>query len=128
MGKTDLQLFPRELAEQYFADEREVMRTGRPLLNREERVIDGQGGERWMLTSKVPLRDSQGQVIGLVGISRDITERKRAEATLHRVRLHSRKAVRSYRRSLVVLLKRWRTSAPRLPVSYMMRRASPSQR
>ena len=60
VGKTDLQLFPRELAEQYYADEREVMRTGRPLLNREERVIDAQGGERWMLSSKVPLRDMPG--------------------------------------------------------------------
>jgi two-component system, NarL family, sensor histidine kinase UhpB len=83
-GKTDLQVFPRDLAEQYYADEREVLRTGQPLLNREERVIDGQGRERWVLTSKVPLRDAQGRIIGLVGITRDITERKLAEGSLRR--------------------------------------------
>src|SRR5262249_5058928 len=68
----------RELAEQYFADERAVFASGQPLLNREERAVDPAGGDKWLLTTKVPLRDGGGTVVGLVGISHDITQRKRA--------------------------------------------------
>lgn len=82
VGKTDLDIFPRDLAEQYYADERELLHTGRPLINREERVIDATGRHFWVLVTKVPLFDSQGQVTGLVGISRDISERKQIEEAL----------------------------------------------
>src|SRR5262249_33549034 len=51
----------------------------RPLLNREEIVVDPDGRRRWLLTTKVPFHDSGGDAIGLVGISRDITSRKQAE-------------------------------------------------
>jgi len=76
IGKTDFDFFPRELAETYYADEQEVVRTGRPLVGREEVVIDASGARRWFLTTKVPLRGRDGSVVGVVGISRDITERK----------------------------------------------------
>ncbi|MFQ6042445.1 MAG: PAS domain-containing protein, partial [Candidatus Poribacteria bacterium] len=79
VGKTVFELFPRELAAQYHADDREIIRSGQPLLNREERSVDGTGNSIWNLTTKVPLRDSHRKIIGLVGIARDITERKRAE-------------------------------------------------
>ncbi len=79
IGKTDFDLFPRELAEQYYADEREVIRSGQPLLNREELVMDQTGRRRWFLTTKVPLQDSDSKIVGLVGMSRDITEYKWAE-------------------------------------------------
>ena len=89
VGKTVFDLHPTELARQYYADEMRVIQTGEPLLHREERVRYANGTEAWHLTSKLPLRDRQGNLIGLVGISRNITERKRAtaELTLQKTRL-----------------------------------------
>jgi PAS domain S-box-containing protein len=80
LGKTDFDFFPEELAARYYADEQVIFRSGLPLVNREEPAIDHAGNRLWVLTTKVPLRDSQGQIVGLVGMNRDITERKqRAE-------------------------------------------------
>jgi PAS domain S-box-containing protein len=83
VGKTDFEMHPPELAAQYYADEQAVIQAGQPLVDREERVfIDGQ--ERWLLTTTVPLQDAAGQVTGIVGISRDITERHRAAKRIQR--------------------------------------------
>lgn len=82
VGKTDFEFFPKDLAENYFRDEQEVMQANKPLLNREEEVVDPEGHRMWLLTSKLPVRDATGAVAGLVGISRDITDRKLAEAAL----------------------------------------------
>ncbi len=83
VGKTIFDLFPKEMADQYYADDQATMRSGEPLLNREEVTMEHDTGKRvWNLTSKIPFRDSAGKVIGLIGISRDISERKEAEATL----------------------------------------------
>ncbi len=79
IGKTDFDYYPLEIAQQYHADDQSVLESGQPLIDREELFVDVHGNQGWMLTSKVPLRDNHGQVIGLVGIGRDITERKRAE-------------------------------------------------
>jgi PAS domain S-box-containing protein len=79
VGKCDFDFLPRERAEQYYADEQEVLRTDRPLRGREELLIDRAGRQRWLLTTKVPLRGAGGAVVGLVGISHDITGRKQAE-------------------------------------------------
>jgi PAS domain S-box-containing protein len=85
VGKTDADFFPAELTPQYYADEQEIMRSGQPLIDKEERIQDQATGQyRWELTTKVPLRDSSGSVVGLVGISRDITERREADAKLQR--------------------------------------------
>ncbi len=84
VGKTDFDFHPPELAAQYFADEQTVMQSGQPLIDHEEQVIIG-GQERWMLTTTVPLHDSAGRVTGLVGIARDITERKQRERELQAV-------------------------------------------
>lgn len=81
--RTDFDFFPHQLAAQYFADEQHVITTGEPLIDREEPVVHQVTGERiWNSTTKVPLRDSIGKIIGLVGMSRDITARKRAEEAL----------------------------------------------
>lgn len=82
LGKTDFDFYPRELAEQYRADEQAIIQSGQPMINREERTVDATGNTKWDSTTKVPFCDPQGKIIGLVGISRDITERKRAEETL----------------------------------------------
>ncbi|HVU34531.1 MAG TPA: PAS domain-containing protein, partial [Opitutaceae bacterium] len=75
LGRTDADFIPRELARSFRADEERVL-AGEPHVNREERVPLPGGGSRILLTSKMPLRDSTGQVTNLVGIGRDITERK----------------------------------------------------
>ena len=80
LGKDDFELYPKELAEGFVADDRTVIQTGQPVIHREEFVIDKQGEKHWLDTSKLPLRDEKGQIIGLVGVGRDITERKKAEA------------------------------------------------
>ena len=85
LGKDDFELFPKELADGFIADDRTVIQTGQPVINREEYVIDEQGQKRWLVTSKIPLRDEEGQTIGLVGIGRDITERKKAEVERERL-------------------------------------------
>jgi PAS domain S-box-containing protein len=86
LGKTDLDIFPVELAQQFYADEQAVMKSGQQL-DREETVVHPQTGKtRWLQTTKTPLRDEDGRIVGLVGISRDITDRKRAEEELRQVR------------------------------------------
>ncbi len=84
LGKTDFDFLPRERAERFFQDEQEVLRTGQPLLNHEELLIDHDGIARWLLTTKIPLRGSDGEIIGLVGISHDISSRRTMEAELRR--------------------------------------------
>lgn len=74
-GKTDYDIFPKELADQYFFDEQDVIQTGRPLVNREESVLTEEGRQRWLLTTKVAWCDSEGNPQGIVGMSRDITDR-----------------------------------------------------
>jgi PAS domain S-box-containing protein len=79
VGKTVYDLFPAGLALQFDRDDMAVVHSGQPLLDREEPTIDRRGEPHWLVTSKVPLRNSNEEVIGLVGISRDVTRHKRAE-------------------------------------------------
>jgi PAS domain S-box-containing protein len=82
IGKDDFELFPEELAKGFFVDDQTVMRSGKPVINREEFVYEESGKKRWLLTTKVPLKDGRGQIGGLVGISRDISIQKRYEEAL----------------------------------------------
>jgi diguanylate cyclase (GGDEF)-like protein/PAS domain S-box-containing protein len=83
IGKTDFDLHPTRLAKKFFADEQSVIASGEPMIDIEEFVITVSGAKKWLLTSKVPLRNERGEVIGIVGICRDITDRKRAEDQIH---------------------------------------------
>jgi light-regulated signal transduction histidine kinase (bacteriophytochrome) len=69
------------MAEKFWADDQKVIQ-GEPVIDREEYVLSDAGEKHWLLTSKLPLRDQNGKIIGLVGIGRDITERKHAEDSL----------------------------------------------
>jgi hypothetical protein len=79
IGKTDFDFYPKEIAEKTVADDKHVVETGEPIVDRVEKHILPSGEERWLSTVKVPLRDENGVIIGTMGISRDITELKRAE-------------------------------------------------
>lgn len=77
IGKIDLEVFAKEAAKQSFKEDMQIIKTGKPLINKEENV--------WgisVLTTKMPWFDESGNIIGLFGISRDITERKKAESDL----------------------------------------------
>jgi PAS domain S-box-containing protein len=79
-GKTAFDFFPEQFAERFTADEKNIIETGEALANREEEVVDSKTGKiNWHLTTKIPIRDNIGKIIGIVGISRDITEGKLAE-------------------------------------------------
>jgi PAS domain S-box-containing protein len=86
LGKDDFDLFPKELADGFYADDQSAIQTGKPIIDREEYLFDEQGNKRWLFTSKLPLRDENNQIIGLVGIGRDITEQKKARETLQQER------------------------------------------
>lgn len=83
VGKTDFDLaWTREQAEAFRKDDREVMESGKAKLNIEEPQTQADGAQHWLVTNKVPLRDADGVVIGVMGTYSDITERKNAEARL----------------------------------------------
>ncbi|MCB0165627.1 MAG: PAS domain-containing protein [Anaerolineae bacterium] len=79
VGKTDFDYYPAEFAAAYYSDEQTIFTEGQPLIDKEEPHIDAAGTHRWVLTTKIPMRNEAGEVIGVVGISRDITERKKIE-------------------------------------------------
>jgi PAS domain S-box-containing protein len=81
VGKTDYEMAWRQFAEQYRAGDREIFEHGEPVLNREEPMASPEG-QRVILTSKVPMRDPSGEMIGVLGIIFDITERKHLELEL----------------------------------------------
>jgi|HubBroStandDraft_6_1064221.scaffolds.fasta_scaffold62107_2 PAS domain S-box-containing protein len=90
LGKTDFDFFPKEVATAFYADEQQVMRSEKPLFNREEKMVDRNGNTNHILTTKVPLRDAHGVISGIAGIGHDISKRKQNEDAL-------REAERKYR-------------------------------
>lgn len=82
LGKTDADLFAPEHAQAALRDEQAILRTGQPLVNMEEKETWSDGRETWVSTTKLPLRDPNGYIIGTFGLSRDITKKKRAEEKL----------------------------------------------
>ncbi len=83
-GKTDFDVFPKDIAARYHADEQRIIETGHPVINKEELVVNKKGHKQWLLTTKIPLQNEQGHVTRIVCISHDITERKRSEEHLRK--------------------------------------------
>ncbi|MFP5227309.1 MAG: putative bifunctional diguanylate cyclase/phosphodiesterase [Acidobacteriota bacterium] len=88
VNKTDRDIFSSEHADHAFADEQEIIRSGNPMLAKEEKETWPDGHETWVLTTKVPLRASTGQIVGTMGIAHDITDRKQAEMRVQYMALH----------------------------------------
>jgi PAS domain S-box-containing protein len=93
LGKSDFDFQSKELAATFYADDQRVMDSGEALVNRQETLINHQGptlnvesNVMDLLTTKVPLRNESGRIIGIVGVSRDITDRVRAEAEVRKAR------------------------------------------
>ena len=85
IGKSDFDFYPPEMAAEFNEVERKIFQTGEPLVALEQFTPNLHTGEpEWTQTTKVPLRDFEGEVIGLVGIARDVTLRKRNEAAIQR--------------------------------------------
>jgi PAS domain S-box-containing protein len=81
-GRTVFDLHPNDLATKYDRDDLGIIRTGKPLIDFEEPIQDFEGKRRWCLTTKIPLYDADGKLIGIVGVGRDITSRKQAEKAM----------------------------------------------
>ncbi len=81
VGKTDFDFYTNEYARQAYDDEMSIAKTGKPC-SKEEKETVANRPDAWALTEKQPLRDKEGNVIGTFGISRDVTERKRAQEAL----------------------------------------------
>jgi diguanylate cyclase (GGDEF)-like protein/PAS domain S-box-containing protein len=80
IGKTDLELLSAEIAAKFFADEQRIVRSGQPMIDMEECVFGASGAKTWITTTKVPLRNGSGEIFGVAGVSRDVTERRLADA------------------------------------------------
>lgn len=79
IGKTDYDFYKKAYADKYAQDENSIIKTGMPVINKEEPSINEKGEKIYLLTSKIPLKDQKGKIKNIVGIGRDITEIKRAK-------------------------------------------------
>jgi PAS domain S-box-containing protein len=82
LGRSDFDFFAADHARKAYEDEQEIIQTGKPMVGKEEKEVWPDGHVSWVSTTKMPLRDTNGNIIGTFGVSRDITEHKRAEEAL----------------------------------------------
>lgn len=85
VGITDFDTYAKEDAQIAFEDEQAIIRTGNPLVNKLEKQVYKDGRTVWYLTHKLPWRDRSGKIIGTFGVSKDVTDLKRAEQELEKV-------------------------------------------
>jgi PAS domain S-box-containing protein len=103
VGKTHYDFFTEEAALRTAADDQEIMRTGQPLVGADEQVSWPDGREGWLSTTKMPLRDRDGTVIGVFGLSRDITQRKQTELALRQSEERYRSVIAAMQDGIVLL-------------------------
>ncbi len=82
IGKTDFDTYEEKVARHFFEEEQEIIRTDKPVISKSEHMVKPDGSILWMLITKMPWRDVQGNIIGTFGVSRNITALKQAEAEL----------------------------------------------
>jgi PAS domain S-box-containing protein len=103
LGKRVRDLVTAEYAQYAEAEDAEIFRTGQPVVNRDARVTFANGRVMWVSTTKMPLRDPQGTIIGTCGIARDIGERKRAEEALRQSEERYRSVIAAMQDGIVIL-------------------------
>lgn len=79
LGKNDFELFPENIAQKFWDDDQKVLKKGESIIDRLEKLENNLGETKWLYTSKIPLKDNEGEIIGMVGIGHDITRRKQDE-------------------------------------------------
>lgn len=86
VGKTDADIWERDLLPELAEDERRILETGEPLINKEEQPIIADGPPRWVLVTKMPLRNEADEIVGTFGVARDITQQKEMQLQLESAR------------------------------------------
>jgi PAS domain S-box-containing protein len=94
IGKTDFEYIAAEKAREFYKDEQRIIETGQPLINKTEKHVLPNGDTTWSSTTKVPLREPDGKIIGIVGINRDITDLKLAEQKVEMINKELREVSR----------------------------------
>ncbi len=92
LGKTDFDFHPKKLAKKYFKDEQEVIKTGKAKINIIEQVVESNNIRKWYSTSKFPLKNSEGEIIGIMGIGRDITTWVKEQKALRKAKIKAERA------------------------------------
>jgi len=82
LGKTDFEVFPKELAEKFFIEDQKVLQDGSLIRNKEGLGYSDKGDPLWLLVSKIPLRDKNDEITGMIGVTTDITERRQTEEAM----------------------------------------------
>ncbi len=103
IGKTDADIWSGALPEETGDDERRIMETGESLVNKEEQPIVPGGRQRWVLVTKMPLRNEKQEIVGTFGIAREITEIKKAEIKLKESEERFRRIVETAPEAVVIL-------------------------
>lgn len=89
IGRTDFDFYPPEIAARFFADDQAVIRSGQALIEHEELILDRASGDiRHFASTKVPFHDHAGNIVGLIGLGRDITERRRTDQQIRHLATH----------------------------------------
>jgi len=82
IGKSDFDFWSEQTAKEAFDDEQRIIKTGQPMIGKVEKLVHADGRVTWDYTSKLPLKDSKGQIIGICGINKDFTTIKKMEDAL----------------------------------------------
>ncbi|HAL83483.1 MAG TPA: hypothetical protein DCO83_15635 [Mucilaginibacter sp.] len=85
LGKTDLDLFKNGIGRRGYEDDMRIMKSGEAIIEQEEYFLDESGKKRWLLTTKIPVKDERGRIIRLLGIGQDISVRKQSEEVLKKL-------------------------------------------